>query len=205
MMALGVVLGTALAAAAAWPAIGQSLAEERRTLSAMAVDGDVSAEEFREAVRSSAAAALPLQATLLSFPSCSGRPTTTGWPRTSASGKANALRRANLFALAMYVSALAAECMLRAHHHRDRPFDERHDVARLFQACDLDHLGDSARRHREDRFRPFTPFGRTRIGSRTRRWSSRIFIASASIRTCRGAQIHSKRNASSCSMPVRKS
>jgi hypothetical protein len=171
----------------------------------MAVDGDVSAEEFREAVPSSAAAALPLQATVLSFPSCSGRPTTTGWPRTSASGKANALRRANLFALAMYVSGLAAECMLRAHHHRDRPFDEPHasrDCSkRAISITSVIRRGGDC----EDRFRPFTPFGRTRIGSRTRRWSSRIFIASASIRTCRGAQIHSKRNASSCSMPVRKS
>jgi tetratricopeptide (TPR) repeat protein len=52
-MALGVVLGTALAAAAAWSAIGHSLAEERRTLSAMAVDGEVSAEEFRDGVRAS--------------------------------------------------------------------------------------------------------------------------------------------------------
>jgi hypothetical protein len=58
-------------------------------------------------------------------------------------GEANALRRAERYVLAMYLSGVAAECMLRAWHHPDMPFDERHDVVRLFQACDLDRLSDS--------------------------------------------------------------
>jgi hypothetical protein len=39
-----------------------------------------------------------------------------------------------------------AACMLRAWHRPDLPFDEHHNVARLFGACDLDRLGDAARR-----------------------------------------------------------
>jgi hypothetical protein len=61
-------------------------------------------------------------------------------------GEANALRRDERFALAMYVAGVAAECMLRAYHHEDRPFDERHDLVLLFGHCDLERLGDSARR-----------------------------------------------------------
>jgi hypothetical protein len=60
--------------------------------------------------------------------------------------EATALRRDGRYVLAMYVAGVAAECMLRAWHHPDLPFDERHDAVRLFQACDLDRLGDSARR-----------------------------------------------------------
>jgi hypothetical protein len=61
-------------------------------------------------------------------------------------GAADSLRRAGNYSLGMYVAGVAAECMLRAWHHPDLPFDERHDVVRLFGACDLDRLGDSARR-----------------------------------------------------------
>jgi hypothetical protein len=59
-------------------------------------------------------------------------------------GEANAMRRERRYVLAMYLAGLAAECMLRAWHHPDLPFNERHDIARLFSACDLDRLGDSA-------------------------------------------------------------
>lgn len=45
----------------------------------------------------------------------------------------------------MYLSGVSAECMLRAYRHPDRPFDERHDIVKLFEACDLDRLGDDAR------------------------------------------------------------
>ena len=65
-------------------------------------------------------------------------------------GAADALRRSASFSLSMYVAGVAAECMLRAWHHPDRPFDERHDIVRLFHACDLDRLGDSARRRLRD-------------------------------------------------------
>jgi hypothetical protein len=60
-------------------------------------------------------------------------------------GAADLLRRQERFSLSMYVAGLAAECMLRAWRHPDRPFDERHDIARLFLACDLDRLGSHAR------------------------------------------------------------
>jgi tetratricopeptide (TPR) repeat protein len=46
-----VVAGSALAIAWAWGDIGHSLAEDRRTLSAMAVDTSVSPDEFRVSVR----------------------------------------------------------------------------------------------------------------------------------------------------------
>jgi hypothetical protein len=59
---------------------------------------------------------------------------------------ADAARRAERFGVGMYLSGVAAECMLRAYHHDDRPFDERHDIVQLFQACDLERLGDDARR-----------------------------------------------------------
>jgi hypothetical protein len=54
------------------------------------------------------------------------------------------MRRAERYVLAMYLAGLAAECMLRAWHHPDLAFDERHDIVRLFDACDLDRLSDSA-------------------------------------------------------------
>jgi hypothetical protein len=59
-------------------------------------------------------------------------------------GQAHAVRRTGWHALAMYLGGVSAECALRAWHHPDLPFDERHDVARLFRACDLDRLGDTA-------------------------------------------------------------
>ena len=59
-------------------------------------------------------------------------------------GEANALRRAGRYVLAMCVAGAAAECMLRAWRHADIAFDDRHDVVRLFEACDLDQLSDSA-------------------------------------------------------------
>jgi hypothetical protein len=59
-------------------------------------------------------------------------------------GEAYAIRRVGRHVLAMFIAGLAAECMLRAWHHLDRRFDERHDLVRLFGACDLECLGDSA-------------------------------------------------------------
>ena len=42
------------------------------------------------------------------------------------------------YALAMYLAGLAVECMLRAFKARkDRVFDERHDLKRLFQASGI--------------------------------------------------------------------
>lgn len=49
--ALAVVVGTGLSIVWAWQDIGHSLAEDRRALSAMAVDKSVSPEEFRASVR----------------------------------------------------------------------------------------------------------------------------------------------------------
>jgi hypothetical protein len=45
----------------------------------------------------------------------------------------------------MYVAGLAAECMLRAYHPAEAPFDEHHDIVDLFKACDFEKLGDAAR------------------------------------------------------------
>lgn len=59
-------------------------------------------------------------------------------------GESNTMRRAGHYVLSMYLAGVAAECMLRAWHHPDLPFDERHDVVRLFDACDLDRLSESA-------------------------------------------------------------
>lgn len=53
------------------------------------------------------------------------------------------------YVMSMYAAGVAAECMLRAYHHRDRPFDERHDIVALYEACDPERLGefsDNARR-----------------------------------------------------------
>jgi hypothetical protein len=62
-------------------------------------------------------------------------------------GEALALHREQgRYVLSMYTAGLAAECMLRAYHRADQPFDERHDIVELFNACDLDRLGDSGRR-----------------------------------------------------------
>jgi hypothetical protein len=58
--------------------------------------------------------------------------------------EAGELRRAQRFTLAMYVAGLAAECMLRAYHRLEAPFDERHDVIELLKACDLNRLGEAA-------------------------------------------------------------
>lgn len=55
-------------------------------------------------------------------------------------------RRRERFGVGIYLAGVAAECMLRAYHDEDRPFDERHDVVLLFQGCDLERLGDDARR-----------------------------------------------------------
>ncbi len=49
--ATAVVLGTVVAIIAAWRDVGHSLAEDRRTLSAMAVDKSISPDEFRASVR----------------------------------------------------------------------------------------------------------------------------------------------------------
>lgn len=49
--ALTLVVGTGLAIAWVWPDIGHSLAEDRRTLSAMAVDRSLSPADFRASVR----------------------------------------------------------------------------------------------------------------------------------------------------------
>lgn len=51
LVALGVTAGAVVAIAFAWPEVGHSLAEERRALSAMAVDKAASRDQFREAVR----------------------------------------------------------------------------------------------------------------------------------------------------------
>ncbi len=61
-------------------------------------------------------------------------------------GAADLLRRDGNYVLSMYIAGVAAECMLRAWHRTDLPFDQRHDLGRLFGACDLNRLGDSARR-----------------------------------------------------------
>ncbi len=45
--------GTVAAIAAVWPALGHTLAEERRTLSALAIDKTLSSEEFRGIIRAS--------------------------------------------------------------------------------------------------------------------------------------------------------
>jgi len=60
-------------------------------------------------------------------------------------GDADGARRQERFGVAMYLAGVAAECMLRAYHHEDRPFDERHDLVLLFKDCDLERLGDDAR------------------------------------------------------------
>lgn len=60
-------------------------------------------------------------------------------------GESNALRREERFGLSMYAAGVAAECMLRAYHNSDRPFDERHDLAILIGNCDLGRLGEKAR------------------------------------------------------------
>jgi hypothetical protein len=60
-------------------------------------------------------------------------------------GEALSLQRAERYGIAMYIAGVAAECMLRA-YHVDRAFDERHDFIRLFQAFNLDRLGEAGRR-----------------------------------------------------------
>lgn len=60
--------------------------------------------------------------------------------------QASLLRRAEHFALAMYVAGAAVECMLRAFHPTDSEFDEKHDIALVFKGCDFDRLGDVARK-----------------------------------------------------------
>ena len=59
--------------------------------------------------------------------------------------QATLLRRSRHYALAMYVAGVAAECMLRAYHRAGSNFDERHNIADLFKACDPDKLGDAAK------------------------------------------------------------
>src|SRR5437870_2801457 len=55
-----------------------------------------------------------------------------------------ALRRNGRHPAAMYFAGVAAECMLRAWHRESTPFDERHDVVKLFRGCD-DRLANLAR------------------------------------------------------------
>lgn len=49
------------------------------------------------------------------------------------------------YSLSMYLAGVAAECMLRA-YQREPEFDGRHDVVRLFQACDFERFGERAQR-----------------------------------------------------------
>jgi hypothetical protein len=60
--------------------------------------------------------------------------------------QATILHRNEQYSLAMYVSGVAAECMLRAFHQADAEFDERHDITQLFKNCDFERLGDAAHR-----------------------------------------------------------
>lgn len=59
-------------------------------------------------------------------------------------GQAWQLKKLEHFGLAMYVSGIAAECMLRSFHRLDAPFDEKHDIALLFRSCDTERLGEWA-------------------------------------------------------------
>lgn len=59
-------------------------------------------------------------------------------------GEAWQLKTLDRYGLAMYVSGVAAECMLRAFHHVDAPFDEKHDIVTLFRSCDAERLGEGA-------------------------------------------------------------
>ena len=55
--------------------------------------------------------------------------------------EADALRRAGTLVMSMYISGVAAECMLRAYRKAGRLFDERHDLIELLRSCDLERLG----------------------------------------------------------------
>ena len=59
-------------------------------------------------------------------------------------GEAWQLKTLDRHGLAMYVSGVAAECMLRAFHRVDAPFDEKHDIVSLFRSCDTERLGEAA-------------------------------------------------------------
>ncbi len=58
--------------------------------------------------------------------------------------QAGQLHRSKQYSIAMYVAGVAVECMLRAFHPINRGFDERHNIESMFNACDLDKLGDRA-------------------------------------------------------------
>jgi HEPN domain len=60
-------------------------------------------------------------------------------------GEARRLKELERYALAMYVSGVAAECMLRAFLPADAWFDDRHDLVELFRACAGERLGEHAR------------------------------------------------------------
>jgi hypothetical protein len=61
-------------------------------------------------------------------------------------GEAWQLKTLERYGLAMYVSGIAAECMLRSFHREGAPFDEKHDIASLFRSCDMERLGEGAMR-----------------------------------------------------------
>jgi hypothetical protein len=56
------------------------------------------------------------------------------------------LRRADEWAIAMYVSGLAAECMVRAFIPIRTEFDERHDLVRLLKVAEWELSADLRRR-----------------------------------------------------------
>jgi len=60
-------------------------------------------------------------------------------------GESDAMRRQERFGVSMYLAGVAAESMLRAYHHPDRPFDERHNLELLLGNCEIDRLGEAAR------------------------------------------------------------
>jgi hypothetical protein len=60
-------------------------------------------------------------------------------------GEAFQLRRVDRYVVSMYLAGLAAECMLRAYHRTEAPFDARHDLRELLRSCDVDRLGEAGK------------------------------------------------------------
>jgi len=63
--------------------------------------------------------------------------------------QATLLRREEHYALAMYVSGLSAECMVRSFHPSSAVFDDRHDIVRLFNGCASRFSENATRRLQE--------------------------------------------------------
>lgn len=59
-------------------------------------------------------------------------------------GDATHLKRVERYAFAMYAAGVAAESMLRAFRHQDRPHEAHHDVAAHFRLCNEELLGERA-------------------------------------------------------------